>query len=98
MEPDIVAASEDVLNVAEQSQDPNSNGETKGNREKRPRNEKRSEYEYNADIINENTIIPPLPKKSDIIPKPDMKEIKEKESRNRERIDKLIEKKVLGYT
>ena len=33
-------------------------------REKRPRPERKNEYEYNADLIDENTVIPPLPKKN----------------------------------
>jgi hypothetical protein len=35
-------------------------------------------YEFNADIIDENTVIPPLPKKGELIPKPDILIIKEK--------------------
>lgn len=47
-------------------------------REKRPRVERKNEYEYNPDIIDENTVIPPLPKKGELIAKPDIKLIKER--------------------
>jgi len=39
-------------------------------------------------------VIPPLPKKSEILPKPDVKVIKEKEQKNVNRIQDLINKKV----
>lgn len=56
--------------------------------------ERKNEYEYNPDIIDENTVIPPLPKKAEIIPKPDIKLIKEREVRNNAKIEEIIEKKV----
>lgn len=39
-------------------------------------------------------MIPPLPKKGDIIPKPDIKVYKEREQKNSHRIEELINKKV----
>lgn len=51
------------------NKEPHKKGEP---REKRPRPERKNEYEYNAEIIDENTVIPPLPKKSEIIAKPDI--------------------------
>ena len=63
-------------------------------REKRPRVERKNEYEYNPDIIDENTVIPPLPKKAELIPKPDIKLVKEREAKNNAKIEEIIEKKV----
>lgn len=39
-------------------------------------------------------MIPPLPKKGDIIPKPDIKVYKEREQKNSHRIEELMNKKV----
>jgi hypothetical protein len=39
-------------------------------------------------------VIPPLPKKSEIIAKPDIKLTKEREVKNNARIEEIIEKKV----
>ena len=63
-------------------------------REKRPRVERKNDYEFNPDIIDENTVIPPLPKKAELIAKPDIKLIKEREGRNNAKIEEIIEKKV----
>jgi hypothetical protein len=40
-------------------------------------------------------VIPPLPKKSELLPKPDIKVIKEREQKNVNRIQELINKKVV---
>jgi hypothetical protein len=40
-------------------------------------------------------VIPPLPKKGEIIPKPDIKVYKEREIKNTARITDIINKKVL---
>ena len=68
--------------------------------EKKPRAERpkrENEYEYNADNIDENTVIQPLPKKNEIIPKPDIKTYKERETKNTKRIEEIINKKVKFY-
>ena len=65
-------------------------------REKRVRPERKNEYEYNADIIDENTQLPPLPKKNQILQKPDIKQVKEKEKVNSLRIEDIINKKVFS--
>ena len=72
-------------------------GQKKEPREKKPRPERKNEYQYNADIIDENTVIPALPKKSELIPKPDMKQYKEKEKANGKRIEDIINKKVRHF-
>lgn len=64
--------------------------------EKKPRAERpkrENEYEYNADNIDENTVIPAAPKKNEIIPKPDIKTYKERETKNTKRIEDIINKK-----
>lgn len=45
-------------------------------------------------MIDENTQIQPLPKKNELIKKPDIKDYKERETKNRTKIDAIIEKKV----
>ena len=72
-------------------------GPKKEPREKKVRPERKNEYEYNADIIDENTVIPALPKKNELIPKPDMKQYKEKEKANSHRIEEIINKKVQHF-
>lgn len=62
--------------------------------EKKQRPKRENEHEYNADLIDENTVIPPLPKKGDLIPKPDINVFKEREKKNSQRIEDLINKKV----
>lgn len=39
-------------------------------------------------------MIPPLPKKAELIAKPDIKLIKEREAKNNAKIEEIIEKKV----
>lgn len=63
-------------------------------REKRPKVERKNEYDFNADLIDVNTVIPPLPKKGELIPKPDIKQYKEKEKVNSQKIEDIINKKV----
>jgi hypothetical protein len=63
-------------------------------REKRPRPERKNDYDFNADLIDENTVIPPLPKKNELIPKPDIATFKARETKNSARIEEIIEKKV----
>ena len=36
----------------------------KEGKEKRPRPERKNDYDYNPDLIDENTVIQPLPKKN----------------------------------
>lgn len=51
-------------------------GQKREPREKRPRPERKNEYDYNPDLIDENTVIPPRPKKNEEIKKPDIKDYK----------------------
>ena len=65
--------------------------------EKKERKEHKSEYVFDADAIKIDTEIPPLPKKSELLKKPDLEEVKEKEKKIRDKIGKLIEQKVSLY-
>lgn len=77
----------------EQSPPHQEKGHKKEPHEKKQRPKRENEHEYNADLIDENTVIPALPKKGDIIPKPDNLVYKEKEKKNSLRIETLINKK-----
>lgn len=60
---------------------------------KRPRRE-RPHFEKNAELITIDTVLEPLPKKNEVLPQPKREEYEEKAKKCRERITKLIEKKV----
>ena len=60
---------------------------------KKPRRE-RPHFEKNADLITIDTVLEPLPKKNEVLPQPKREEYEEKAKKCRERITKLIEKKV----
>ena len=62
--------------------------------EKKERKEHKSEYVFDADAIKIDTEILPLPKKSELLKKPDLEEVKEREKKIRDKIGKLIEQKV----
>lgn len=68
--------------------------ERKKHEDKKIKHERPAEFERNADLINEDTVLEPLPKKAELLQRPNLKDYQEREAKNKERVSKLIEKKV----